>query len=106
MQDFADADTFVQALGKLLSHAPKFLTDSYCIWLGVPDYQRDLVSAMLAAPVDEGGLSDEQGMEIIEVFIDQNYEALDTFFRERIQGLQARVQARIDAAQSSQQSRP
>ena len=37
----------------------------------------------LSRPSD-GGLTDDQGLEIIEVFIDQNYEALDTFFREKV----------------------
>lgn len=105
MQDFADADTFVQAIGKLLVYAPDFLTKSYCIWLNVPDYQRDLVSDLMSRSPDEGGLTDDQGIEIIEIFIDQNYEALDRFFREKIGGLQKRVQARIEASQSSRPSR-
>ena len=39
-EDFRDADTFVQAIGKLLAAAPDFLVDSYLIWLNVPDYDR------------------------------------------------------------------
>ena len=92
--DFREADTFVQAVGKLLAVAPDFLVNSYCIWLNVPDYERPVVAEIMMLPADEGGLSDEQGIEIIEVFIDQNYEALDTFFREFLGRLQKRVQQR------------
>lgn len=96
--DFREADTFVQAVGKLLAVAPDFLVNSYCIWLNVPDYEREVAAGIMILPPDEGGLSDEQGMEIIEVFIDQNYEALDSFFRESLGRLQRRVQARAQEA--------
>lgn len=90
-RDFRDADTFVQAISKLLSAAPDFLVDSYLIWLNVPDYDRGPVRDLMKLPADEGGLSDDQGMEIIEIFLDQNYDALASFFGERLQALQNRV---------------
>jgi hypothetical protein len=99
--DFREADTFVQAVGKLLAVAPDFLVNSYCIWLNVPDFERGVVAEIMMLPADEGGLSDEQGIEIIEVFIDQNYEALDTFFREFLGRLQKRVQQRAQEAEKS-----
>lgn len=105
MADFADADTFVQAVGKLLVHAPDFLEKSFCIWLGVPDYEHEIARVYMALPPEEGGLSDDQGMEIIEVFIDQNYEALDSFFRERLGQLRDRVEARQKKSNESQSSR-
>lgn len=94
MADFRDADTFVRAIGKLIVHAPTFLTDSYCIWLGVPEHQKPVAVAVMSAPAAEGGLTDDQGLEIIEVFIDQNYDALADFFGDKIAALQRRVQAR------------
>lgn len=103
--DFTDADTFVQALGKLLSHAPEFLLDSYVIWLGVPDTEKDLTKQILSLPEEDGGLSDEQGIEIIEIFIDQNYDALDAFFRKRIGELRRRVDQHAKAASASRQSK-
>lgn len=106
MADFRDADTFVQAIGKLLAVAPDFLVKSYCIWLAVPDYERDLVGEIMALPVDQGGLSDEQGIEIIEVFIDQNYEALDRFFRDLLGNLSTRVSNRMEEANQRRSSRP
>lgn len=98
MSDFRDADTFVQAVGKLLIHAPDFLVKSYCIWLSVPDYEQDFVASVMALPAEQGGLSDDDGLEIIEIFIDQNYEALDSFFREKLSRIRTRIQARQEAA--------
>lgn len=94
LEDFRDADTFVRAIGKLVVHAPKFVTDSYCIWLGVPEHQQKLVSEVMAYPAEEGGLTDDQGLEIIEVFIDQNYDALADFFGDKISSLQKRLSQR------------
>lgn len=109
MDDFRDADTFVHAIGKLLVYAPDFLVRSFVIWLGVPDFEKDLAARIMQLPPEEGGLTDDQGFEIVAIFIDQNYEALDNFFRERIASLQKRVQARVQDAskrRESQQSRP
>jgi hypothetical protein len=92
LSDFRNADTFVHAVGKLLAAAPDFLTKSYCIWLNVPDYDRPLVAEIMALPEDEGGLSDDDGLEMIEIFLDQNYDALASFFGERVGRLQARVE--------------
>jgi hypothetical protein len=105
MQDFRNADTFVHAVGKLLVYAPDFLTKSYAIWLGVPEYERDLVKQIMELPPEDGGLTDDQGLEIIEVFIDQNYEALDTFFREKLSALQDRIQARRKEVEASRLSK-
>jgi hypothetical protein len=91
--DFREADTFVQGVGKILVYAPDFLEKSYCIWLGVPDYEREWAKAVMNEPSDRGGLSDDDGLEIVEVFIDQNWESLEAFFREKIASLRARIQS-------------
>jgi hypothetical protein len=95
--DLRDADTFVRALGKLMTFAPDFLLDSYCIWLGVPEHQRTLVKQIMGMPEEEGGLTDDQGLEIIEVFIDQNFDALADFFGDKIGALRKRVEQRMAA---------
>jgi hypothetical protein len=105
MESFRDADTFIQAVGKLMSVAPDFLVNSYCIWLNVPDYEREVVKQIMELPPDEGGLSDEQGIEIIEIFIDQNYEALDRFFQERLPALRDRLTDRAKQSGESRQSK-
>jgi hypothetical protein len=99
VDDFRDADLFVHAVGKLLAVAPDFLVKSYAIWLNVPDYEREIVAAMMKLPEDEGGLNDDDGMEMIEVFIDQNFEALRRFFGEKIGGIQKRIAAKMGQPQ-------
>jgi hypothetical protein len=109
LDDFRDADMFVQAIAKLLVYAPDFLVKSYCIWLNVPDYERDLAAELMALPADEGGLSDDQGIEIIETFIDQNFASLDRFFREQVAKIQSRFKSQMEqaaAARSPLSSKP
>lgn len=89
-----DIDTFIQAAGKLMVHAPDLLKKSYCIWWSVPQYERPWAMEVMEMPEDEGGLSDDEGIEAIEIFIDQNWSALDGFFREKLAGLRDRVQTR------------
>lgn len=91
VENFRDADMFVQAISKLLSAMPDFLLRSYLIWLNVPDYDREIAENLMKLPPDEGGLSDDQGMEMIGTFLDQNYDALASFFTERLGQLQARI---------------
>ena len=100
--DFRDADTFVQGVGKILTYAPDFLEKSYVIWLGVPDYEVEWAKAVMKQPADRGGLSDDDGVEIIEVFIDQNWESLETFFREKIGSLRDRIQSHRKEVESGE----
>lgn len=103
--DFRDADTFVQAVGKLLTYAPDFLQKCYCIWWGVPEYERSWVIEVISRSPAQGGLSDREGMEAVEIFIDQNWEALEAFFRDEISSLRDRVQARRKEAESRRSKR-
>jgi hypothetical protein len=80
MSDFSDAETFLQAVAKLLVYAPDFLERCYCIWLSVPDFERPWAREMMSRTADEGGLSDDDGIEIVEIFLDQNWESIDGFF--------------------------
>lgn len=93
-QDIQDADTFVQAIGKLLVRFPGFLEDSVCIWLDVPDYEHELAKEWMRKSPELGGLSDANAFEMIEIFIDQNYEAIRENFRERFSLLRERWEAR------------
>ena len=98
--DFRDADTFVQAVGKLMSYAPDFLQKCYCVWWGVPEFERPWVIEVISRTEDQGGLSDDEGVEAMEVFIDQNWEALEAFFRDKMLSLRDRVQTRRKEAES------
>lgn len=85
-ESFREADTFVQAVGKLVAYSPDFLQKSYAIWLGVKKYEREIFYEMI-----DQELSDEDGFEILNIFIDQNWEAIQGFFGERISELRQRV---------------
>jgi hypothetical protein len=98
LSDFSDAEQFLAVVGKLLNYMPDFLAKSYCIWLDVPDNQR--VWAMEAL---KQTLTDDEGIEIIEIFIDQNWDAIEDFFRVKIGSLRDRVQARREQGSESQQ---
>lgn len=105
MEMFRNADTFVQAVGKLLTVAPDFLTRSLAIWLAVPDFEQNIFRQLVELPEEEGGLTDDMLFEIVETFIDQNYVALDRFFREKLPNLQRRVEQRAKEAAAAASAR-
>lgn len=90
-----DAAAFAAAASKLGDATPEFLKDSFCIWLNVPRHERELVKENMGRLPDEGGLSDDDGMEIIEVFLDQNAEALKGFFTKRMPMIVRRAADRL-----------
>lgn len=84
--DFGDLDSFMALVSKVAHYAPDFLKNCYVIWLDVPKAER----AWAAEALDY--IDDDEGQEIIETFVDQNWEALERFFTERLPALGRRVQ--------------
>ena len=95
-----EADTFLQALSKLVKYAPSFIQDSFVIWLNVPDHEIDWAKEVMKLTKDEGGFSDDETIAIIEAFIDQNWPAIEHFFREKVGQIRKRVQARTQGNES------
>lgn len=97
-QDFTDAGSFVALAAQLAANTPDFLLDCYCIWLDVPAQERAWAKATMNQPYDpereKWGLTEEQGFEMIEIFIDQNYEDIRAFFVERLPRLVTRIRSR------------
>jgi hypothetical protein len=60
------------------------IEEAQCIWLRVPFRDRMLVREIWAKPVDEGGLSNDEGEEMMTVFLLQNYEEIERFFAKRL----------------------
>jgi hypothetical protein len=83
--DFGDLDSFLALAAKVANYAPEFLRDCYIIWLDVPKRERPWAREALE------NLDDDEGINIIEVFIDQNWKAIERFFTERIRDLANRV---------------
>lgn len=86
--NFQDIDSFLALAVKIAAYSEDFLKDCYVIWLGVPKVERAWAREAL------NNLTDEEGEEIIQVFIDQNWNAIERFFTEGVSGLVRRVQAR------------
>lgn len=106
VQEFREADTFVKALSKLVRYSADFMEESFIIWLDVPDYDKEKFKLYLKLPESEGGISEDDFFEIIETFVDQNWKAIDRFFRERLVQLRKRIEARSKRDQSSPSSTP
>jgi hypothetical protein len=73
-----EADLFIKSIAKVVQYAPETLLDIYCVVLAVPRGDRDYVKTRL---VDE--LTDELGFDILDTFVDQNWEILTSFFTEK-----------------------
>ncbi len=107
--DFAGIDSFVRGFAKLASYVPDVIEEAMCIWLRVPFRDRMLVREIWAKPVDEGGLSNDEGEEMMTLFIAQNYEELERFFSERLRRMARTVQRerrRLHPSLPAQDSQP
>jgi hypothetical protein len=98
---FKEADLFVQAIAKLMVYAPNLLKDLYVIWLGIPQGEVPWAIAAMDQPADMGGLSDEDGLAIVETFLDQNGDAIESFFVDKIRPLVERVKNQFAPASAS-----
>jgi len=104
VDDFKEADAFVKGVAKLVKFAPELLSDIYMIILNVPRGERFYVKQVMERPEHLGGLSDDQGIKIIEVFVAQNYESIKSFFVDKILPLLSKTLDR--GSESSKPSKP
>lgn len=102
-QDLKDQNTFVRGLAKIVAYAPEMLADVYCVILAVPKGRRDLVKQLMAAPESEGGLSDEDGIGILNTFIDQNWEVLVDFFKGPARELAQKIGGKVAEQKKEQE---
>lgn len=106
--DFAGVDSFIKGLAKLASYVPDVVEECQCIWLRVPYAERVLVKEIWSRPASEGGLSANDGMEMLELFLAQNYQEVEDFFDGRAKHLVALIQKLRNKSQAarSQRSKP
>jgi len=87
-RDWQDASQFFTLAMELVGYAPDFLSDFYAIVLEVPIGERGWFREGIEQPYrpddDRWGMSEDMGVEIVEIFIDQNYEDIRRFFTERL----------------------
>lgn len=102
IDDFKEAELFLKNIAKIVQFVPDALKDLYMVALAVPREEREYVISVMERPEIEGGLSDEQGIAILEVFVDQNWDVLLDFFKKKIIPLISKLME----SQGSQQSKP
>lgn len=94
-RDFQDASSFFSLAMELIGYSPDFLLESYILWLDVPRTERTWAKTILDMPYcpeeDKWGLREGEHLEIIQTFIDQNYEDIRRFFIETLPDLGRRV---------------
>lgn len=74
-------DPIIQGIAQLASYVPDFMAEAQCIWLRVPRTERALLIDIWARPADEGGMTMDQGEEMLNLFIEQNYDELNNFLK-------------------------
>lgn len=113
-RDFDGIDAFVKGLMKLASYVPDVIEECQFIWLRVPRRDRVFLREIWNRSLDDGGLSHDEGEEMLSLFIEQNYEELENFFGERLprMGRVARIarmrtaKNRDESPEGSRRSRP
>jgi hypothetical protein len=107
-RDFQDASTFFALAMELVGYAPDFLSDFYAIILDVPVGERGWFREVIEQPRrpddDKWGLSEDDGILMIEIFIDQNYEDIRRFFTERLPRIGKRAAQRETEHKTARES--
>lgn len=91
--DFAGVDAFIRGFAKLAAYTPDIIDEAQCIWLRIPFRDRMLIRDLWNKPIDEGGLSMDDGEAMMDLFIRQNYGELERFFVERARRIARTVRA-------------
>lgn len=105
-RDFQGADSLVQGLFKIASYVPDIMEEAQFIWLRVPRKDRPYLREIWGRARDEGGMTAEEGEEMLSIFIDQNYEELEDFFVERLPRIAAVAQNARKRMQKLRAERP
>lgn len=85
-------DNWVRGLAKLAQYVPDIVQKVFCIALNVPKHDRPWAITVMSQPAENGGLSDDEALEILATFVDQNGKDLKDFFSEKVRKLATQVQ--------------
>jgi hypothetical protein len=105
LDDISGSVDMMTGLVKLAKYAPDLVLDVYCVALRIPTDEWNYAKQLMELPVEEGGLNDDDGMDVLELFIDQNRENLKSFFVERIQPLIKKIRGTPAPSASSKRSK-
>lgn len=103
-EDGDDAEAFISLATSLAMYLPELLQEAYCIVLDVPPAEKGLAISNMNLAEDEGGLSDEDGIEIINVFFAQNWSAVQDFFTDHLPRLAKTAQAKKKKEDASEEA--
>jgi hypothetical protein len=74
-------DPIVQGIARIASYVPDLMAEAQCIWLRIPRMERAHVVDIWSRSPDEGGMSMDAGEEMLNIFIEQNYDELNNFLK-------------------------
>lgn len=104
MADFGEVASIMPVAMRLVTFSPDFLLNAYCILLDIPGHQRPWARAVMEQSYypegEKWGLTDDQGVEIIEIAIEQNYEKMREFFVGKLPRVVARVRSKEEDRKS------
>lgn len=92
-EDVNDAEAVMKIVLRLATSSPDFMARLFVIILHVPREDRPWFRLMLSDP--EAGFTDDEAIDCIETFIDQNAEAVESFFAEKIKRVGTRAKSRF-----------
>jgi hypothetical protein len=94
-------DPIIQGIAKLAEYVPDLMGEAQCIWLRVPRSERGLLIDIWSRPVDEGGMSMDAGEEMLEIFIEQNYDELNGFLKRyaRVKNVVQKMRKRVNLSE-------
>lgn len=89
-------DPIVQGIAKLASYVPDLLSEAQCIWLRIPRVHRAQVMEIWSRSPADGGMSMDEGEEMLNIFIEQNYDELNSFLKRyaRVKGTVQKMRSR------------
>jgi hypothetical protein len=74
-------DPIIQGIAKLATYVPDLMAESQCIWLRIPRDERIYAMDIWSRSPDDGGMSMDEGEEMLKIFIEQNYDELNNFLK-------------------------
>jgi hypothetical protein len=107
LQDLMQVEVIIRGVARVSEVAPNFMEDCFSIWLNVPKDNRPEFRYLLRLPPSDGGWDDDEGFDVIEVFLEQNAADIVRFFERLPELIQTAGKARefADHQRSSRRSR-
>lgn len=90
-----DNAPIIEAFLAVIEEVPEVELDIFCISLGITRMRRPWAKEMFAEPISRGGLSVDEGFDLLKWFISQNAPVIRRFFGEKREELVAEFQTHV-----------